>query len=67
MPIGFWIEIPILVAYVLGMVFLLPRIRHRLARRMYIGVGVLLLAFTLIQIAAFIYLAFNPIRINLHF
>ena len=54
-------------AYASGVVFLLPRVRHRVARRVYIGIGVLLLAFILIQIAAFIYLAFNPITINLRF
>lgn len=67
MPTGFWIEIPILVVYVLGMVLLLPRIRHRVARRAFIGFGLLLLAFILLQIAAFIYLALHPIKIDLRF
>ena len=67
MPVGFLIEIPVLVTYVLGVVLLLPRIRHRVARRAFKGFGLLLLVFILLQVATFIYLAFNPIRINLHF
>jgi len=38
-----------------------------MARWTYLGIGVLLLLFLVLQIAAFIYLKFNPIKINLHF
>ncbi len=67
MPTVMWIEPGVFAAYLLGLVLVLPRIRRRWARRLYVGVGALLLLFILLQVAAIIYLMFNPIRINLNF
>ena len=66
MPKGFWIEVLVILAYVLAVVFVLPRVYHRVARRLFLGLGLVLAAFILLQVAAIIYLILNPISIDLH-
>lgn len=67
MPFGFLIELIVLGAYLLAAILFLPKIRHKMARRGFIVLGALLLLLVLLQVTALVYLAFNPITINLRF
>ena len=67
MPVGFLVEVPVLLTYVLGLVLLRPRLRSKVFRRAYVALGVVLLILVLVQAAAFVYLWFNPIEIKLNF
>jgi len=67
MPKGLWIETQVIVAYARAFLFFRPGIRNKAASWAVVGQGLLLLVFLALQIAAVIYLKFNPIKINLRF
>ncbi len=64
-PIALWVEGGVIACYAAGAVFVRSRLRTRAARWVFWGIGALLAALVLLQIAALIYLRFNPIQIDL--
>lgn len=67
MPKGRWIQTPVTVAYARAFLFFRPRKCNEAVRWAFVSQGLLLLMFLALQVAAVIYLEFNPIKINLRF
>ncbi len=65
MPKALWIEVPVVLAYLLGMAFLRPRIASRPLRLAFTVLGVLIALFVLLQIVAVVLLYFFPPKINI--